>query len=102
MSEQVIRSLADLEQIKTAYNENTAAHPFQVLVCSGAGCVSSNCADVRNAVAEELEKIGMKDKVLLRETGCIGTCARAIVTRPTSPCRSAPAGTVIRSPPFGA
>ena len=75
MSEQMIRSLADLEQIKTAYNENTAAHPFQVLVCSGAGCVSSNCADVRNAVADELEKIGMKDKVLLRETGCIGTCA---------------------------
>ncbi len=75
MSEQMIRSLADLERIKTAYNENTAAHPFQVLVCSGAGCVSSNCADVRNAVADELEKIGMKDKVLLRETGCIGTCA---------------------------
>ena len=75
MSEQTIKSIADLEKIKQSYNENTAAFKYQVLVCSGAGCVSSNCGEVRDAVADELNKIGMADQVLLRETGCMGTCA---------------------------
>ncbi len=74
MNEQ-INGIADLEQIKNAYNEHTAAYKYQVLVCSGAGCVSSNCAEVRDAVADELYNIGMQDQVLLRETGCMGTCA---------------------------
>jgi NADH-quinone oxidoreductase subunit F len=75
VSEQTIKSIADLEQIKKSYNEDTAAYKYQVLVCSGAGCVSSSCGEVRDAVADELCKIGMSDQVLLRETGCMGTCA---------------------------
>ena len=75
MYEQRIHLIADLEQIKNAYNENTAAYKYQVLVCSGAGCVSSNCAQVRDAVADELKNIGLSSQALLRETGCIGTCA---------------------------
>ncbi len=70
-----INSIADLEQIKNTYNEHTPAYKYQVLVCSGAGCVSSNCAEVRDAVADELYNIGMQGQALLRETGCMGTCA---------------------------
>ena len=75
MDEQKIRNIADLETIKAAYNEHTAAYRYQILVCSGAGCVSSNCARVRDAVKEELSRIGLQDQVLVKETGCIGTCA---------------------------
>ena len=75
MDEQKILSIADLETIKAAYNQHTAAYRYQILVCSGAGCVSSNCARVRDAVKEELNRIGLQDQVLVKETGCIGTCA---------------------------
>ena len=75
MEEHRITNLADLTKIKDAYNEHTAAHKYQVLVCSGAGCVSSNCVQVRDAVLEELINLGLKEQVLVRETGCIGTCA---------------------------
>ena len=75
MDEQKILSIGDLETIKAAYNQHTAAYRYQILVCSGAGCVSSNCARVRDAVKEELNRIGLQEQVLVKETGCIGTCA---------------------------
>lgn len=75
MNEQRINTIEDLAQIKSAYDAHTGDYPFQVLVCSGAGCVSSNCAEVRDAVNDELFNIGMQDQVLLRETGCMGICA---------------------------
>jgi NADH-quinone oxidoreductase subunit F len=75
VNEQRINTIADLAQIKSAYDDQTAAYPYQVLICSGAGCVSSNCGEVRDAVNDELFNIGMQDQVLLRETGCMGICA---------------------------
>ena len=75
MNEQRINTIADLAQIKSAYDEHTAGYPYQVLICSGAGCISSSCKEVRDAVADEIYNIGMQDQVLLRETGCMGTCA---------------------------
>ena len=70
-----INSIADLESIKKAYNENSAKYKYQILLCSGAGCVSSDNAAVRAAVEEELEELGLSDQVIVRETGCMGTCA---------------------------
>jgi len=75
VDEITIKSIADLERIKEAYDEKTASGRYQVLVCSGAGCVSSNCGQVRDAINAELHNLGIQDQVLLRETGCIGTCA---------------------------
>lgn len=75
MDEIKIKNIADLEQIKEAYDEKTASYRYQVLVCSGAGCVSSNCGQVRDAVNDELHNLGIQDQTLLRETGCMGTCA---------------------------
>ena len=75
LSETMVKTIADLEQIKQAYLDETAKSRYQILVCSGAGCVSSNCAEVRDAVRNELIRIGMSDQVIVRETGCIGTCA---------------------------
>jgi NADP-reducing hydrogenase subunit HndC len=51
-----------------------AVYRTHVLVCAGAGCVSSNCKDVEAALQDELEKVGLKEEVKVVETGCIGTC----------------------------
>jgi NADH-quinone oxidoreductase subunit F len=75
MSVTMVKTLADLDRIKQAYQDETAKSKYQILVCGGAGCVSSNCGEVRDAVADELTRIGMREQVIVRETGCIGTCA---------------------------
>jgi NADH-quinone oxidoreductase subunit F len=75
MSATMIKSIADLERIKAAYTDDTAKYKHHVLICSGAGCVSSNCGAVRDAVAEELKAIKKQHDVQVLETGCMGTCA---------------------------
>ncbi|NMB46374.1 MAG: NADH-quinone oxidoreductase subunit NuoF [Firmicutes bacterium] len=51
-----------------------AVYRTHVLVCAGAGCVSSNCLEVEAALQDELEKVGLTEEVKVVETGCIGTC----------------------------
>ncbi len=45
-----------------------------VLVCGGAGCVSSGCKAVQHALVDELQQAGISDEIKIVETGCIGTC----------------------------
>lgn len=71
----IINSKRDLETIQTHYNAESAKYKHQVLVCSGAGCVSSNCADVCEAIKHEIQNIGRQGEAVVRETGCMGTCA---------------------------
>ena len=70
-----INTLHDLEHIKNEYIKNTSQYKYQVLICGGAGCISSNCAEVKNAVIEEIKKFNLEDDVLVYETGCMGICA---------------------------
>lgn len=72
---QLIKSVADLDIVKNEYLETLGKYTHQVLVCAGAGCVSSNCGIVRDAVIDELEINNLSDTVKVYETGCIGTCA---------------------------
>jgi NADP-reducing hydrogenase subunit HndC len=51
-----------------------AEYRTHVLVCAGAGCVSSNCKAVEAALQDELEQVGLAEEVKVVETGCIGTC----------------------------
>jgi NADH-quinone oxidoreductase subunit F len=69
-----IRSKADLARVREEYEQETARYERSLLFCSGSGCVSSNCVEVRDALIEELEKAGIADKVKLSLTGCIGIC----------------------------
>ena len=75
MSNEIIKSIADLEEIKRRYNEKLAKYKYQILVCSGAGCISSNCGDVKNAIIDEIKQNGLQKEVIVYETGCMGTCA---------------------------
>ncbi len=64
-----------LDQIKSTYNEELNRYKHKVLVCAGAGCVSSNCGMVRDAVNDELQRQGLAEETLVYETGCMGICA---------------------------
>ncbi len=75
MKDRKIINLADLERIKKEYASMIERYKHQVLICSGAGCVSSNCAEIKEAVIEELRANNLEDNVLVTETGCMGTCA---------------------------
>jgi NADH-quinone oxidoreductase subunit F len=70
----VIRSRDDLDKIKAAYLKTRDSARFRLLVCAGAGCVSSGCRSVRKALEAELERAQLANKTLIHETGCLGSC----------------------------
>lgn len=94
--QQRINSIEDLEHIKDEYKEllemREAARQYgkryknskgiltrkgikyQLLVCRGTGCASSGSREVRDALYRQLERTGLKDNVMVVETGCFGFC----------------------------
>lgn len=45
-----------------------------VLVCGGAGCVSSGCKDFQDALVKEIERCGLTSEIKVVVTGCMGPC----------------------------
>lgn len=45
-----------------------------VLVCAGAGCISSDCKSVQQALYDNIDKYGLNREVKVVETGCMGPC----------------------------
>ncbi len=70
----VVTSKDGLEQIAARFNARQKEAKYHLLVCAGAGCVSSGCHAVKNALLAALEEHGLADQVTVCETGCIGTC----------------------------
>lgn len=70
----VIKNYKDLLHIKENYKSENKKYLYTILICSGASCISSNCLNVKKALDEELEKAGLDDKVLVKQTGCVGFC----------------------------
>jgi NADH-quinone oxidoreductase subunit F len=46
-----------------------------LLICAGTSCASSGSLNVRDALAEEIERRGLSDEVYVATTGCNGFCA---------------------------
>ena len=46
-----------------------------VLVCGGTGCTSSKSVEIMKSMREEIEKVGLSDKIQVVGTGCFGLCA---------------------------
>ena len=69
-----VSAVSDLNQIKERFGEESAKYNRTLLFCSGSGCVSSNCGEVRDVLIAELEKAGLTSSVKLSVTGCIGIC----------------------------
>jgi NADP-reducing hydrogenase subunit HndC len=47
---------------------------MHVLICAGAGCISSNCKEVKAQFVKELKEHQLEQEIKLVETGCIGSC----------------------------
>ena len=69
-----IRGINDLEKIKKECNVTKEKYKYKIHVCFGAGCISSNCKDVKDALIEALQTQGCMEDVLIYETGCMGAC----------------------------
>ncbi len=70
-----INSEKHLGQVKTAYLKGKEQFEYQILVCGGAGCVSSNCGEVEKALRAALTEQGLDSKVQVTVTGCMGLCS---------------------------
>ena len=70
-----VTGLADLERIKQGWTDREKTYRSQVLVCAGAGCISSKCLDVKKAVEQEISAQKLPKDVSVHETGCMGICA---------------------------
>lgn len=70
-----IKKIEQLADIKKAYLKKQSSYKYNVLVCGGAGCVSSNCAEVQQAFVKELEEQGLSEQINVIQTGCMGICA---------------------------
>ena len=75
MGETKIKSIKDLQSIKKKYDEQLKKYKHQILVCGGAGCVSSGCAEVSLAAESIVSQLGFSGSIKVMETGCMGTCA---------------------------
>jgi NADH-quinone oxidoreductase subunit F len=45
-----------------------------MLLCAGAGCVSSGCHAVAEAIEARINELGLQNEVKLVRTGCMGSC----------------------------
>ena len=70
-----IGGIAAMDAVKAAYNKRMNALKNIVLICGGAGCVSSGCAETRATTEEALRLNNLESRAAVYETGCMGTCA---------------------------
>jgi bidirectional [NiFe] hydrogenase diaphorase subunit len=48
----------------------------RIYCCTAAGCLSCGAEGVRRSISDEIERRGLKDKVEVCGTGCMGLCSR--------------------------
>ncbi|PKM49440.1 MAG: hydrogenase [Firmicutes bacterium HGW-Firmicutes-7] len=69
-----IKTLNQLKAIKESYLQKKEKANYIINVCYGAGCVSCDCKDIKDALMVSLEKYEHESKVIVNDTGCIGAC----------------------------
>jgi Ferredoxin len=67
-------SKADLDAIAARWHAEQQGKKHQLLVCAGAGCVSSGCHAVKHALLAALKDAGLEKETAVHETGCLGSC----------------------------
>ncbi len=70
-----ITNFQELLDIKQEYIDKQSKYEFNVLVCGGGGCVSSNCHEVSLALKTQIILKGLEEKINVIQTGCMGICA---------------------------
>ena len=64
----------DLARIRAGYEASEKRSRWRLLLCAGAGCVSSGCMDFREALVQALDEARITNDVVIHETGCLGSC----------------------------
>ncbi|MGV8092742.1 MAG: NADH-ubiquinone oxidoreductase-F iron-sulfur binding region domain-containing protein [Mangrovibacterium sp.] len=70
-----IKTLQDLEAIKAAFNEQEKEYLYTAHICYAAGCISSDCREMKEAFIDALEREKLSHKVKIKLTGCMGACS---------------------------
>ena len=55
-----IASVLDLERIRENFIAEEKKYRYQLLLCAGAGCVSSGCEEVYQAAEKAVDKLGFR------------------------------------------
>jgi NADH:ubiquinone oxidoreductase subunit F (NADH-binding)/(2Fe-2S) ferredoxin/ferredoxin len=71
-------TIKHLEKYRGKLLSSRKPQETQVLVCGGPGCLPMGSEDVAAAFKSQMKKRGLKGKVVLKESGCQGMCARAV------------------------
>jgi len=71
---ETIRSAESLERLRKEIITKRGPSKPAISVCVSTGCVALGAWRVVEALKAELEKQGLKEKVEIRETGCLGFC----------------------------
>ncbi len=70
-----IKNKDDLVKLRDAVRSRLSVYKYTVYVCGGAGCVSSHCDKVVDALNKAVLNAGLDKDVRVVVTGCIGLCA---------------------------
>jgi NADH:ubiquinone oxidoreductase subunit F (NADH-binding)/(2Fe-2S) ferredoxin len=71
-----LNSPAELEDFRQKIISRRPREKPLITICAGTGCLALGSDKVIDAIAEELNKQGLKDKVDFRGTGCPGFCEK--------------------------
>ncbi|MBM4302164.1 MAG: NADH-quinone oxidoreductase subunit NuoF [Deltaproteobacteria bacterium] len=71
-------SMNHLEEYRGRLLSSRNPQEPQVLVCGGPGCLPVGSEEVAAAFQAELKQRGLNGKVVLKESGCQGLCAKAV------------------------
>jgi NADH-quinone oxidoreductase subunit F len=83
-----INSSAELAELREKILAARDAGKSCITLCAGSACQSSGSGEVAARIEAELEKLGLKDEIEVRTTGCHGYCERGpiIVVHPEETC----------------
>lgn len=70
-----IRGIEDLDSVKSRYRDELEKYKYQVRVCGGTGCLSSQCGKVKDTLEELIRDNHLEHQIVVTETGCMGVCA---------------------------
>jgi NADH-quinone oxidoreductase subunit F len=70
----VIKDKETLDIVKANCIKEQEKYDYEILICSGAGCISSDCDAVKKALDDAIENLKPKKSINIKLTGCMGTC----------------------------
>lgn len=72
------KSKIELRQNPDKFNKGKIEERH-ILICGGPGCKASNADKIQEIFREEIERLGLQEKIKIIMTGCFGFCAKGPV-----------------------